>query len=228
MRTGLSVMSSGSAEPGLDFVAAAFQKETGHTVKITYNMGTRGIKRLDDGDFDVVVASDEAIERNYRPANLVEEGGISIGRMGIGVMVRPGAPVPDISNADALKRALLEADSILITTHTSGLSTEVMLGKLGIYKQAEARITRLPDGPSLRERLLTGSGREFAILSINQIGGHREKSLVIVGPLPEELQIYREFIAVPSSRGPDKEVAWQFVRFCGGAGKPLLLANGFN
>jgi molybdate transport system substrate-binding protein len=228
MRTEINVMSSGSCEPALDYVAAAFQKETGCAVTITYNLGARGIQSLEAGEFDVVIASGDSIERNFRPAGLVEDGGVSIGRMGIGVMVRPGAPVPDISSVDALRRSILEAESLLITTHTSGLETEAMLKKLGIFDQANAKASRFPDGPSLLERLLAGSGREIAILSINHIGGFKDSGLVIVGPLPDEVQRYRDFIAVASSRSPDRETARQFVRYCGGPGKAVFSANGFN
>jgi molybdate transport system substrate-binding protein len=227
MTTEINIMSSGSAEPGLDFVAAAFHKQTGYRVRITYNLGTRGMKRLEQGEFDAVVASDESIERNYRPAGLVEDGGVGIGRMGIGVMVRPGAPLPDIASVDALKGAIIAAESILITTHTSGLSTETLFRKLEMYEQALAKITRFPDGPSLLDRLLKGRGREFAILSINHVGGFRNRGLVVVGPLPDEVQHYREFIAVASRKSKNKEIAQAFVRFCGGPGKSLFTANGF-
>ncbi len=230
MGTEITVMSSGSAEPGLDFVAAAFKKETGHVVKISFNLGAQGPRRMDDGEvFDVVVATSNAIKRSFRPTGLVEEGGISIGRVGIAATVRPGAPVPDISSVEALKRAVLEAESILITSETSGLYIEAMLRKMGIYEQVEAKITKdLPNGPSLMDRLLSGKGREFAFLSPNAIRTYKEKGLVLVGPLPEEVQFYREFMAVPTAKSTNKEVAWEFARFCGGPGKPLLVANGFS
>ncbi len=226
-RAEITVLSGGSAEPGLDFVAAAFQKETGHAVKIAYNLGAEGRKRMDDGVvFDVVVQSSETLKRNFRVTGKVEEGGISIGRVGLGVMVRPGAPLPDISSAEALKHAVLEAQSILYTTETSGQHIEGMLKKMGIFEQAEAKTTRYPHGPELMDRVLRGQDKEFAFLSINAIRTYKEKGLVLVGPLPEEVQYYYDFVAVPSTNSTNKEVAWQFVRFCGGPGKPLLVANG--
>ena len=75
-------------------------------------------------------------------------------------------------------------------------------------------------------RVLLGKGREFAFLSVNAIRTYADKGMVLVGPLPEELQNYNEYIAVPSAMSTKKEVAWEFARFCGGPGKPLLVANG--
>ena len=222
----ITVMSGGSAEPALDFVAAAFHKETGHAVRIAYNTGARGRKRVEDGEvFDVLVVASDSLKRNW--GGKVEAGGTSIGRLGgLGMMIRPGLPLPDISSLEALRSALLEAESVLYTEETSGLYIEGMLRKMGIVEQVEAKTTRYRNGPSLMDRVLNGTGKEFGFLSINAIGTYKEKGLVLVGPLPEEVQYYYELIAVPLRNSTNKEVAWQFVRFCGGPGKPLLVANG--
>jgi molybdate transport system substrate-binding protein len=224
----ITVMSSGSAEPGLDFVAAAFREKTGHAVRIVYNTGAKGKQYLQDGGVDVVIATINAMDRMFRPAGLVETGGICIGRAGIGITVRPGAPVPDVSSAAALKHALVETQSLLITTETSGLYIEDMLKKMQIYEQLQARITHCHSAPDLIDRLLSGVGNEIGVLPINAIRSHMEKGAVLAGPLPEEVQFYREFMAVPTTNSTHKEVAREFVRFCGGPGKSLFVANGFN
>jgi molybdate transport system substrate-binding protein len=225
----ISVMSGGAAEPGLDFVAAAFRKKTGHTVRITYNIGTQAIKRMDAGEVvDVVVATSDSIGQNFRPAGKVEAGGVSIGRVGLGVMVRPGAPLPDLSGAEALKRTLLQADSLLYTIEASGLRIDEMIRKLGIHAQVEARIERFQNGPDLIDRVLKGKGREFGFLPITAILKQKDTGLTLVGPLPAEVQHYLELVAVPSTHTANREVAWEFVRFCGEQGKPLLAAHGVN
>lgn len=225
----ITVWSGGAAEPGLDFVAAAFQKETGHAVRITYNLGARGRKRMEDGEvFDVLVATRDAMDSYFRPTGQVEEGGIGIGRVGLGAMVRPGAPVPDISSTEAFKRAVLEADALIYTEEASGLRIDGILGKLGIAEQVKAKVTHARNGPELMDRVLRGSGREIGFLPITAILTYREKGIVLAGPLPEELQYYLELMAVPSTKSPHKDVAWKFVRYCGEQGKPLLAANGLN
>jgi molybdate transport system substrate-binding protein len=224
----IAVIAGGATKSGLDFVATAFQKETGHAVKVNYSTGLQALKRMDDGEvFDVVIGSTDSIKRVYRPAGRVEEDGISIGRVGLGVMIRPDAPVPDISSAAALKLAVLEADSILYTEESSGLRIEAMLKKMGVYEQVEAKTTRYSNGLEFTNHVLKGRGKELAFLPITVILTQIEKGLVLVGPLPEELQYYLELIAVPSIMSTNKEIAWEFVRFCAGPGKPLLVAHGF-
>ena len=224
----LNVITSGSAEPGLELVAAAFQQATGHEVKITCGTWVQGKKRMDAGEiFDVVVASSDSL-KNYRAAGKVEEGGVTLGRVGIGVMIRPGAPVPDISSAEALKRSVLEADSVLYTTVTSGQYIAGMLKKMGIFEQAEAKATRLDTGSLTMDYVLRGKGREFAFGPIAEILTYKEKGLVLVGPLPNEVQHFVVLIAVPSTQSTNREVAREFVRFCAGPGKTLLVAKGIN
>jgi molybdate transport system substrate-binding protein len=223
----ITVISGGSAEPGLDFVAAAFQKETGHAVRIIYNTGAQMIQRMKAGEvFDVVITTSPL--QDFRAIGKVEEGGISLGRVGVGMMVRPGAPVPDISSVEAFKRAVLEAESILCTTSTSGVTTERILRKLGIYEQVEARITRCPTGPEVMERVVRGSGREISFLPFTEILVHQKNGLVLVGPLPDEVQHYLELIAAPTTDGAHPQVAREFVRYCGGPGRALLAAHGVN
>ena len=225
----IAVIAGGATKSGLDFVAAAFQKEAGHAVKVTYSTGLQALKRMDDGEvFDVVIGSTDSIKRVYRPAGIIEEGGISIGRVGLGMMIRPGAPAPNISSATALKRAVLEADSILYTEESSGLRIEAMLKKLGIFEPVEAKITRYSNGLEFTNHVLKGKGKDLAFLPITVILSQIDKGLVLVGPLPEELQYNLELIAVPSIMSSHKEVAWEFVRFCAGPGKPLLVAHGFS
>lgn len=224
----ITALAGGAVDPGLDHVAAAFRKETGHTVKIAYNLGAQGIKRMDEGEiFDVVVQPEDTLEIFFRAHGNVEDGGVSIGRVGLGVMARPAAPVPDISSMAAFRRAILEADAILYTTATSGRYIEEMLGKMGLLERTAAKTTRYPHGPELMERVLSGSGKELAFLPVSFIRkASRERGMVLVGPVPEEVQHYLDFIVVPSVRSTHKDVAWAFAHFCGGPGKPLLAAQG--
>ena len=105
----ITVMSGGAVEPGLKAAAAAFEKESGHQVKITFNTTPQMCKRIAAGDtFDVVVAPPAAV-KEFTAAGKVEAGGVDIGRVGSGVAVRPGAPVPAIATGEDIKKTVLEA-----------------------------------------------------------------------------------------------------------------------
>lgn len=221
----ITVRSGGSGDPALEYVAAAFEKETGHVVKITYD---NDLAEAEDAVFDVVVAATDALNRQFRPTGRVEPGGIPVGRIGLGVAIRAGAPVPQIGSMDLLIQELQQARAFMVTTHSSGLHLEAAFARLGLFDLIAPKLERFANGPLLMDRLLAGHGKEFAILGMNQIKRYEGRGLVLVGAAPEEVQHYIEFVAVPMAASSRKEIAWDFARFCGGPGKPLLAANGFN
>ena len=152
---------------------------------------------------------------------------MNVGRVGLGVAVRPGAPVPDISNADAIKREVLAADSLVFNRASTGIYFENLLKKWGIYDEVEKKTTRYPDGASVMEHALKGKGREIAFGAITEILLFREKGLRYVGPLPAEVQNYTPYIATPMTGGSNAELAREFVQFLGSpAGKKLFVAAG--
>jgi len=224
----ITVLSGGAVEPGLNAAAAAFEKATGHAVKITYNTTPQIRKRVGGGDtFDVVIAP-PAAAKEFAAAGKVEEGGDNVGRVGLGVVIRPGAPVPDISNSETIRRTVLEAESIVFNRASSGLYFEGLLKKMGIYEQVEPKSARYATGAEVMEHVLKGKGKEVGFGPITEILQYKEKGLRLIGPLPAEIQNYTSYVAVPMSAGSNKEVAAAFVRFLGGPGKPLFVAAGID
>lgn len=222
----ITVLSGGAIEPGLKAAVAAFEKETGHAVKITFNTTPQMRKRVAAGDtFDVVIAPPKAVEE-FASAGKVEGERVNVGRVGLGVTVRPGAPAPDISSAEALKKSVLEAESIVFNRASSGLYFESLLKKMGIYEQVESRSARYPTGAAVMEHVLNGKGKEVGFGPMTEILLYKDKGLRLVGPLPAEVQNYTSYTAVPMTGMPNTEVARAFVRFLGGAGKPPFVAAG--
>lgn len=224
----ITVLSGGAVEPGLNAAAAAFQKSTGHTVKVTYNTTPQIRKRVAGGEtVDVVIAPPAAV-KEFAAAGKVEAGGVDVGRVGMGVVIRPGAPVPDISNADAIKRTVVEAETIVFNTASSGLYFEGLLKKMGVYDQIESKAARYATGAEVMDHVLKGKGKEVGFGPITEILQYKDKGLRLVGPLPAEIQNYTSYTAVPMSAGTNKDVSQAFVRFLGGPGKPLFVAAGID
>ena len=225
----ITVLSGGAVEPGLHAAARAFEKQTGHTVKITFNTTPQIRKRVGAGEtFDVVIVPPAAV-KDFAAAGKVEAGGVDIGKVGMGVVIRPGAPVPAIANAEAIKRTVLEAESIVFNRASSGLYFEGLLKKMGVYEQIEARAARYATGAEVMEHVLKGKGKEVGFGPITEILQYKEKGLRLVGPLPAEIQNLTAYVAVPMSAGANKEVAQALVKFLGGpVGKPLFVAAGID
>jgi len=223
----ITVLSGGAIEPGLKAAASAFQKQTGDMVKITFNTTPQIRKRIDSGEkFDVVIAPPAAMDA-FAKAGKVSDERVNVGRVGMGVAVRPGAPVPDISSAEALQRSVLGAESLVFNRASSGLYFEDLLKKMGIYAQIESKTTRYADGASVMEHLLKGKGREVGFGPITEILQFREKGLQLVGPLPAEVQNYTSYSAAVGSGSPNGTLAQNLVRYLGSAsGKALFTAAG--
>src|SRR5207244_5575826 len=97
----IRVLSAGAVEPGLRAAAAAFKKQSGHDVRITFNTAPEIRKRIAGGDsFDVVIAPPAALDE-FAGAGKVTADRANHGRVGRAVAVRPGAAVPAITSADA-------------------------------------------------------------------------------------------------------------------------------
>ena len=118
----------------------------------------------------------------------------------MGVAVRAGAPVPDISNVEALKRSLLAAESVVFTRGSSGVYFEALLKKMGLYEQVEGRITRYEDGESAIEHVLKGKGKEVSFGQLTELRLYRDKGLRLIGPLPAEVQNYTVYAGGPDDR----------------------------
>jgi molybdate transport system substrate-binding protein len=223
----IAVLSAGAIEPGLKAAAAAFEKQTGHGVKITFNTAPELKKRMDGNPaFDVVIAP-PAVIGEFAAASKLAETRANVGRVGMGVAVRDGATAPDITSADALKRSVLAADSLVFNRASTGLYLEGLLKKMDVYTQVESKTTRYPDGAAVMEHVIKGKGQEIGFGAMTEILLYQGKGLTFVGPVPAEVQNYTAYTAAPLASGRQQALAQQFVSFLSGpVGKPLFVAAG--
>lgn len=229
MAAEIKVLSAGAVEPGLRAAAAAFKKQSGHDVNIAFNTAPEIRKRVGGGEaFDVVIAPPAALDEFAAAGKLAAER-VDIGRVGLGVAVRPGAELPDISSSDALKRAVLQADSIVFNRASTGIYLENLFKKMGLYDQILSKTTRYPDAAAVMEHVLKGKGREIGFGPVTEILLQRDKGLKLVGPLPADVQNYTSYSAVPMTAAANAAVAQAFVRYLGGAeARALLVAAGID
>ena len=223
----VTVISGGAVEPGLRAAAAAFEKETGHSVRLTFNTTPQIREQLSLAvAFDVVIAP-PAVVTEFSKSGTVERGGVDLGSVGSGVAVRPGAPVPAIATPDDIRRAVLEADSVVFNRASTGLYFENLLKKMGVWDQVEPKTTRYATGGEVMKHALKGTGREVAFGPITEILLEKDHGLVFVGPLPPEIQNYTSYVATPTRAGVGKEAAQSLVAFLGGpVAKALFAAAG--
>lgn len=222
-----TVLSAGAVEPGLRAALALYEKEIGQKVPVTFNTAPQIRERVEKkGDkFDVLIVP-PAVMDAFAEAGRVEAQRVMLGRVGQGLAVRPGAPVPDVSNVDALKRAMLDAESVVFNRATGGQYIESMLRKIGVYDQIEKKTARYASAGEVMDHLLKGKGREIGFAPMTEIMLYKEKGLRFVGPLPAEVQQHNAYVAAPMRGAANAQAAAALVKFLGTPGAKAALAAG--
>jgi polyvinyl alcohol dehydrogenase (cytochrome) len=211
----LAVMTSGAFTAAYLELGPRFERTSGHklvTVTTTIGVGETSIpRRLERRDpADVVIIEDAALQELAASGLILPGTRVPLARSGIGLAVRAGAPKPDISSLDALRRALLQARSVAYSASVSGryVSTE-LFQRLGIAEQMAAKSRRIE-----RERVGAVVARGEAELGFQQTSELLAvPGIDYVGPLPPDAQRVSLFSAgvAAHSRNPDSAralIAW--------------------
>ena len=141
----IKVVSSGGFKAALLALVPAFERSTGHKVTAQWgsslgNAPTSIPSRLRRGEaIDLVILAGDPLDRLMREGRIVAGSRVDLARSGIGVAVRTGAPKPDIGSTDALKHALLQADSIAYSSSASGVYLRSLFQRLGIAEALEVQ-----------------------------------------------------------------------------------------
>jgi len=157
--------------------------------KIEYDTSVALRKRIQAGEsFDVAILSSEVFDDLVNAGSITNASRTELGRSGIGVGVRAGAPKPDITTLEALKKSLLQAKSMTwVEPGASRMHIEHMLDVLGIAKDVQPRIT-LTQGVDQSIARVAGGQTELVLSLISEI--MPAKQLSLVGPLPAQVQGY--------------------------------------
>jgi len=214
MAADIQVFTSGAPSAVQKRLAPAFTKATGHNVVITADTLNLILKRLEgDARPDIVVIPRPVLSKFEKNGALRSGSMIDIARVGIGVAVKEGAPLPDISTVDALKKTLLNAKSIVHPDPKGGGFTGVhidrMFERLGI---ADAVRPKVQFGYAFTGGVanIAKGDAELGIFNISEI--LPVKGVTLVGPLPAEHQNYLVFAGALHSRGASPEPAAAYLR----------------
>jgi molybdate transport system substrate-binding protein len=212
--TTISVLSAGSIEPGLVAAVDSYNAQGAAQAQITWATTPAIRGRIASGEvFDVVIASDAAVDEFSQQQKVARDRRVSVGRVGVGVVARADVDVPDISGVDALKRAVLNAESVVFNRASSGLYVETLMKKLGLHEQIQEKSKRFDNGPAMMAHLINGKGREIAFGAIIEILMFRDQGLMLTGPLPPEVQHWTAYVAVPMVAAPNAAGAQSFLHY---------------
>ena len=149
----LKVIGGGSMTASLNAIAPEFEKATGHKLVSHFDFTPNIIARVNAGTpFDVVVVPVDVFKDAAAKARFAPGPTIDIARVGYGVIVRAGAPKPDISTPDAFKKALLASPSIaFLPASAAGAYVLKVFDRLGISEEMKAK-TKVQATPARSRR----------------------------------------------------------------------------
>jgi molybdate transport system substrate-binding protein len=207
--TTIKVMSAGAVKPMIAALGAEFERT--HNITINYNFGTAGAlrERVEKGEnADLVVLSQSAIATLGKLGFVNPASARDLGRTVTGVVVREGAPLPDISTVEAFKQALLNARSVAYTDPKAGGSGGIMfaglLEKLGIADVINRKAVLGKGGVDVTHSIVEGRA-EIGTTFISEV--LPVKGAKVVGPLPGELHNTNTYSAAIHAAAPERAAA---------------------
>jgi Bacterial extracellular solute-binding protein len=112
--TEIKVLSAGAVEPGIVKVIDSYQRETAHNVKVTFATAPTILKRIGEANIaDLVIAPPAVLDEWVKAGKAAAADRVTVGRIGVGVMIRNGSGSPNIGTVDEFKRSLLSAESVV-------------------------------------------------------------------------------------------------------------------
>jgi molybdate transport system substrate-binding protein len=226
----IKIMSSGGLKGVIAELAQAFERHSGDRLETVFNPPNAVKTRIEGGEaVDVVVLSAVLIDELTAKGKVAAASRTEVARSGLGVAVRKGAPKPDISTADAFRRALLDAKSIVCSDPAGGAASGIHFQKvitdLGIAKEVMAK-ARLNSGSYNAEIVARGEA-ELAIQQISEIVP--VKGAELVGPLPPGVQVTTRFVAAIGANSQAPAAAKALIDFLGSADAVRVIkANGMD
>ncbi len=225
----IRVMTSGAfTAPYLELAPQFERTMKAKVVTVTTSMGTGAESipsRVQRGEpVDVLILPEATLDDLIRDGKVVAGSKIALARSAIGMVVRTGAPRPDISSVDALKRTLLQAKSIAYSASVSGdYLVNELFPRLGIVEQLKSKSRRIK-----RERVAAVVARGEAELGFQQISELLPvPGIDYVGPLPPDVQRITTIAAGIVVGSPNQDVALALVRYLASpAAAPTIMKSG--
>ena len=194
----IQVVSSGGFAEAYRALAPGFEQKTGNKLLVAWgpSMGDTHDAvpaRLARGEkIDVVIMVGYALATLAKQGTVVNDSQTELARGAIGVVVRQGAPHPDIATVDALRHTLLAAKSVAYSDSASGVYiANEMFKKMGIAEQMAGKARMIPAEPV--GGVVARGDAEIGFQQISEL--KPIKGIDLLGPLPAEVQKYTVFSA---------------------------------
>jgi molybdate transport system substrate-binding protein len=199
------VVGAGAIEEPFEQLTAEFSRETGHKVHAIFGpVGGMQAKLKGGEKADVIVLSVAAMDALEKDGALVAGSRAELGRATVGIGVRTGAPQPDISSPDALKKTLTAAGTVAYTNPaaggTAGIYMTGLLDRLGLTEEVKKKALLQSSGSAVADAVANGAA-EIRISFTSELLPN--KGVKVIGQMPQSIGLvvtYTAGVATPSTQ----------------------------
>ena len=207
----IKVLSTQATEEAYRELVPQFEKASGHKVTTVFTGTLDANKRLAAGEtYDLLIMSGPSIDEHIKAGKVVPGSKVDLAKSGVGVGVKAGAPKPDISTAEALKKAVLAAKSIGYSTGPSGIYVTSLFQRMGIADEIKSRLKQTPTGVFVGSIIASGEA-EIGFQQISELSHFA--GVDYVGPLPPDLQQFTMFSSGIIAGTKEADAAAALVKF---------------
>jgi molybdate transport system substrate-binding protein len=212
----IKVLSTQATEEAYRELVPQFEKATGHKVTTVFTGTLDANKRLAAGEvYDLLIMSGPSIEEHIKAGKVVPGSRVDLAKSGVGVGVKAGAPKPDISTSEAVKKTLLAAKSIGYSTGPSGNYVVSLFQRMGIADEIKGKLKQTPTGVFVGSIIASGEA-EIGFQQVSELSHFA--GVDYVGPLPADIQQYTMFSSGIIAGTKEAEAAKALVKFITSSG----------
>jgi molybdate transport system substrate-binding protein len=206
----IKVLCTGAARPAYEELRPQFEMATGHRLVTEFALPPVLVKKMDAGEpFDVMILSYD-IEDLIRQGKLAAGSRVALGRIGVGVAVKKGAPKPDFSTVEKFKQMMLDARAIATSGQgSSGRYVDSLIEKLGIAAQVRPKIKS--GGPGEAARIVSRGEVDFVVSGLPPLIGHPD--IEWLGLIPDEIQHWLTFSGGVNVKAKEPAAGRELLKF---------------
>ena len=221
----ITVLATPAIKEAYAELAPLFEKQTKHKVTTTW-VGTAELaRRLNEGAvFDAVICASNLLEELTDTGKVMAGSRSDVARSGVGVAVRAGSPKPQFGSEEALKKTLITAKAIGISTGPSGVYLNELFQRMGVLDQIKPKF-KVPAPGGMVSELVAKGEADIGFQQVSELVN--KQGVDFVGTLPDSLQKITLFSGGVHARSEQPDVARAFLRFIASAEhEPVLRKHG--
>lgn len=201
----IRVLSSNGVKAAMEELKPELERATGHPVSIEFSTSAAFKTQIEQGEpFDVTILTPALVDDLVKQGKVAAEGRVNVGRVGVGIGAKAGAPKADVSTTEALKKTLLNAKSVAFTAEGASRATiDKAFESLGITKVMTPKF--VPKGPGGGPPAVAAGEAELVLTLASEIAP--EPGVQLLGLLPPDVQGYISFTAGRSANTKESAAA---------------------